>query len=189
MKKLLGIVVLGLILVGCVPVTNTHTYNDQYVARMAILKDKNKSFSSITFRNILRMIDAGGSTQTKAVDEAYELCESLKESPKNGCHLFFVLGGPKKTRAISSSSTSSNKSKIDPSVWDDLLGISEGLLGGKSVSESLGGTSTSSSTSLSCFKKSESTSGTNKICIYNCMGSDVAINVKPTQLCPMSIKK
>ena len=187
MKKLLGIVVLGLILVGCAPVTKTHTSSDQYLARMAILKDKNKSFSDVTFKNILRMIDAGGSTKKEALDEAYNLCESLKESPKNGCELFFVLGGPKKTRVISSSSTSSYKSKIDPSVWNDLLGISQGLLGGKSTTESLSGTSSSSS-SLSCFKKSESVSGFNKICIYNCMGSDTAINLKSTQICPMSIK-
>lgn len=187
MKKILGIVVLGLILVGCVPVTKTHTSSDQYLARMAILKDNNKSFSDVTFKNILMMIDAGGSTKKEALDEAYKLCESLKESPKNGCELFFVQGGPKKTSVISSSSTSSHKSKIDPSVWNDLLGISRGLLGGKSTTESLSGTNSSSS-SLSCVKKSESVSGFNKICIYNCMGSDIAINLKSTQICPMSVK-
>jgi hypothetical protein len=39
-----------------------------------------------------------------------------------------------------------------------------------------------------CFKKTEYTSGFNKICIYNCMGSDVAITIKNTQLCPLTIQ-
>ena len=39
-----------------------------------------------------------------------------------------------------------------------------------------------------CFKKGEYTSGFNKICIYNCLGSDVAITIKNTQLCPLTIQ-
>ena len=80
--------------------------------------------------------------------------------------------------------TSTPKRRIDPSVWDDLLGISQGLLGGKS-----GTSSSSSSSSISCFKTNERTSGTNKICSYNCMGSEVTRNIRSTQICPMSIKK
>ena len=74
------------------------------------------------------------------------------------------------------STTSKPKRRIDPSVWDDILklgGISSG--------------STSSSSSISCFKINERTSGTNKICSYNCMGSEVTRNIKSTQICPMSI--
>ena len=77
-------------------------------------------------------------------------------------------------------STNTNRS-IDPSVWDDILGVSQGMLGGKSGSSS-------SSSSLSCFKTSERVSGTNKICSYNCMGSEVTRNIRSTQICPMSIK-
>ena len=39
-----------------------------------------------------------------------------------------------------------------------------------------------------CFKKGEYTSGFNKICIYNCLGSDRAITIQNTQLCPLSIQ-
>lgn len=86
------------------------------------------------------------------------------------------------SQATTSTTTSSQpKRRIDPSVWDDLLGISKGLLGGKSGSSS-------SSSSLSCFKTSERVSGTNKICSYNCMGSEVTRNIRSTQICPMSIK-
>ena len=77
--------------------------------------------------------------------------------------------------------TTTPKRRIDPSVWDDLLGISKGLLENKS------GTSSNSS-SKTCFKINERTSGTNKICSYNCMGSEVTRNIKSIQICPMSIK-
>ena len=73
-------------------------------------------------------------------------------------------------------------------AFDELLGISQGLLSGKSVGEALSGTSGSSSSSISCFKTNERTSGTNKICSYNCMGSEVTRNIRSTQICPMSIK-
>jgi hypothetical protein len=86
------------------------------------------------------------------------------------------------SQATTSTTTSSQpKRRIDPSVWDDLLGISKGLLGGKSGSSS-------STSSLSCFKTSERVSGTNKICSYNCMGSEVTRNIRSTQICPISIK-
>mgnify|MGYP001075606514 CR=1 FL=1 len=42
--------------------------------------------------------------------------------------------------------------------------------------------------SVTCFKKGERISGLNKICTYNCLGSDKAITIKSTQLCPLSIK-
>ena len=42
---------------------------------------------------------------------------------------------------------------------------------------------------VTCFKKGEYTSGFNKICIYNCLGSDVAITIQNTQLCPLSIRR
>ena len=41
---------------------------------------------------------------------------------------------------------------------------------------------------VTCFKKGEYTSGFNKICIYNCLGSDVAITIGAMQLCPLSIQ-
>ena len=78
--------------------------------------------------------------------------------------------------------TSKPKRKIDPSFWDDLLGISGGLLGGKS-------SSSTSSSSVSCSKIKERTSGNNKICSYNCMGSEVTKNIRATQICPLSIKR
>ena len=40
---------------------------------------------------------------------------------------------------------------------------------------------------VTCFKKGEYTSGFNKICIYNCVGSERAITIRSTQLCPLTI--
>lgn len=39
-----------------------------------------------------------------------------------------------------------------------------------------------------CFKSGERRSGMNKICYYNCAGSEAAITVGSAQLCPLSIK-
>lgn len=40
-----------------------------------------------------------------------------------------------------------------------------------------------------CFFKYEYVSGMNKICIYDCLGSDTAITVKSHQLCPITINR
>ena len=62
----------------------------------------------------------------------------------------------KETQSLTSNTKA--KRKIDPSVWDDLGKMSEDLLSGKSVSESLGGVSSSSSTrKITCFKTGEET--------------------------------
>ena len=86
------------------------------------------------------------------------------------------------SRSQSTELSSETERKIDPSVWDDIFGVSQGMLGGKS-------SSSSSSSSMSCFKINERVSGTNKICSYNCMGSEVTRNIRSTQICPMSIKQ
>ena len=38
-----------------------------------------------------------------------------------------------------------------------------------------------------CFFKGERTSGMNKICYYDCMGSEAAITISSVSLCPLSI--
>jgi hypothetical protein len=40
-----------------------------------------------------------------------------------------------------------------------------------------------------CFKTGERTSGMNKICYYDCLGSTVAITIRSTELCPLSINQ
>ena len=85
---------------------------------------------------------------------------------------------------------SGKKRKIDPSVWDDLGNISKDLLGGKSVSESLGGVSSSgSSRKITCFKTGEETGGLNKICRYDCVGNLVTTTVGAAQMCPIQIQR
>ena len=82
------------------------------------------------------------------------------------------------------------KSRIDPSVWDDLLGISKDLLEGKSALESLSGvSSSSSSTKMTCFKTGEETGGLNKICRYDCVGNLVTTTVGAAQMCPIQIQR
>ena len=86
--------------------------------------------------------------------------------------------------------TATPKRKIDPSVWDDLLNISKGMSEGKSFTESLGSvgsSSSSNSSKIQCFKTGERISGTNKLCSYNCMGSEVVQNISSTSICDLSI--
>ena len=92
--------------------------------------------------------------------------------------------------AQSQMSSTEKKRTIDPSVWDDLGNISESLLGGSSVSESLGGVSSSSgSRKITCFKTGEETGGLNKICRYDCVGNLVTTTVGAAQMCPIQIQR
>jgi hypothetical protein len=40
-----------------------------------------------------------------------------------------------------------------------------------------------------CFFKREAVSGMNKICYYDCLGSEAAITISAVALCPLSIKR
>jgi hypothetical protein len=42
---------------------------------------------------------------------------------------------------------------------------------------------------VACFFQYEQTSGFNKICFYDCLGSTEAITIKATQLCPLTINR
>lgn len=42
--------------------------------------------------------------------------------------------------------------------------------------------------SVTCFSKGEQTSGMNKICYYDCLGSAAAITISAVSLCPLTIK-
>jgi hypothetical protein len=205
MKKLLGIIVLGLLLGGCIqgPAGPLGVFNDKET-RTNQSKYSYMAWYTLSKKGLNKKGIGYANTRSEAKANAMQLCRIEQRNIGVGtcyvgnactskgyqCDPSAAYLEKKKKRAEQRASNSSSGSKIDPSVWDDIISGSQGILSGKSTSESLGGTSSSSSsTSLSCFKKSESTTGTNKICIYNCMGSDVAVNVKSTRLCPMSIKK
>jgi len=202
MKKILSIIVLGLLLSGCV----NGTGNESMFSKKG--KEKKEKVNEYPYGAYWTLLKKGfnkqgyeyGYTKDEAMANASKVCEIKKKEVGIGrCSIY----GPCNSRgsncdpsvarrAAKKANKSSSGSKIDPSVWDDIFNASQGVLSGKSVSESLGSTnssSSSSSTTWSCTKKSESISGTNKICIYNCMGSDVAINVKSTKLCPISIRR
>jgi hypothetical protein len=42
---------------------------------------------------------------------------------------------------------------------------------------------------VACFFQYKQTSGFNKICFYDCLGSTEAITIKATQLCPLTINR
>ena len=76
------------------------------------------------------------------------------------------------------------KASRDQQAWGVLLGMT---LGSGILDSSSGGLFSSST--VSCNKTGETTSGTNKICYYNCMGSTKTINVGSMQFCPININK
>jgi hypothetical protein len=41
---------------------------------------------------------------------------------------------------------------------------------------------------VTCFKTGEKRSGMNKICFYNCLGSEAAITISSVELCPLTIQ-
>jgi len=45
----------------------------------------------------------------------------------------------------------------------------------------------SNAKAIMCFLKDDYVSGLNKICIYDCAGSDAAITVESYELCPLTI--
>lgn len=42
---------------------------------------------------------------------------------------------------------------------------------------------------MTCFLQGEKTSGMNKICFYDCMGSEAAITIGAVELCPLTIDR
>jgi hypothetical protein len=42
---------------------------------------------------------------------------------------------------------------------------------------------------VTCFATGEQTSGMNKICFYDCLGSQAAITISSVALCPLSINR
>ena len=81
--------------------------------------------------------------------------------------------------------TSTPKRKIDPSVWDDLLklgGISSG-------STNTSSSSSSSSLKSTCYNTGEETGGLNKSCKYSCSGSIVTTTISALEICPVHIQR
>jgi len=237
MKKLLGILVLGLLLAGCSPeykMSNQETPYSHWARVELVIIGVNYQFYEY------------GNSRAEAIENALAVCEITKErlsgycrvagsclsngsscswgkeayndppkrtvkssssssSPqisladlKKTCMEFGYKEGTEKladcmkelyldqTQPVTTTTTSKPKRKIDPSVWDDLLNVSKGLGEGKTLTESLGGTTTGT-TKIQCFKTGERVSGTNKICSYNCMGSETTTNIASTRICPLSI--
>lgn len=167
-----------------------------------IKKDQWLCYSKAKFDKIIE--EENKQEIIKASNEMKQIIEPFKEMCKNigykegtekfaDCVKDLYL---KKLDAKNQSQTQSQttitavpKKKIDPSVWNDLLNISKGMSEGKTFTESLGsvGSSSSSSSKIQCFKSGERISGTNKICSYNCMGSEVVQNISSTSICALSI--
>ena len=253
MKKLLGIVVLGLLLSGCsggeahrlnvqshkytakvvettdcalcvlmtfgvqaIPIAYYGYSNNSYedAVRNAIRACKPASYkkctedkSYSTVKNTYASTSTSSSSSNYAtVEEHKDLILTAKSRCKDmgfkeetesmaNCVKDIYMKKTSSTKIVQGSTVTTPKKRIDPSVWDDLLNVSKGLGSGKSISESLGGTtgtSSSSTTSMpkgTCYYTGEETVGHNKSCRYSCTGSIDTITIAAMEICPLHIQR
>ena len=76
--------------------------------------------------------------------------------------------------------TSKPKSKIDPSVWDDIITLSTGVMNGSSKSKT---------PKTVCFRKGQEKIGFGKSCRYSCTGSLYTMMVGSMEMCPLTIER
>jgi hypothetical protein len=80
------------------------------------------------------------------------------------------------------------KTKRRMSAFEGILkGLS--ILSGGSPSSTSSSYSSSSSSGGTCFFKSDRVSGFNRICTYDCLGSDTPVTVNATDICKLSIRR
>ena len=122
-----------------------------------------------------------------------EKCESLgftkKTEPFGNCVLKLTeLEALKKNKNVDTTTLNQNYSDIQKreSSAKKLQGLSQMLQG---ISDGLYGTSNSTQQQPTCFKKSQYTSGFNKICNYTCGVSAYSMTISKTQFCPFTTRR
>ena len=199
MKKVLGIMVLGLLLVGCaVPIDE----------------------SSSNFRNTLPSISLGDS-KSNVLSKLIPLHAKLFTSELKPAEQFsrngdsFYIHYQRSSRIPDGRATDDEftpfifvNNKLTEIGWitlqpktfgqaiyndgDQVTGILEALL---EMEQKRTGTyksnssSSSSSSGMTCFKSGEEKGGFNKLCRYNCVGNLVTTTIRVTELCPLSIRR
>ena len=194
----------GLLLSGCV----NETTNDSIFSKKGKeRKEKIKKYPYGAYwflqkKGFNRQGFEYGFTRSEAKKNAWEACEIKRKKVGKGiCKVgssctsrgrecdSAIARQKKREQKLKAANKSSSGSKIDPSVWDDLNSISQGILrDGKSASEALSGSSSPRRT-MTCFKTGEETGGLNKICRYDCVGNLVTTTVGSAQICPVQIQR
>lgn len=92
--------------------------------------------------------------------------------------------------------TTQSRSPSENSGFEALGNFLEGLANGylavqRANQQQIGASSGSGpgGQGITCFKKNEWTSGFNKNCVYNCLGSDAVQTIRNTDLCPLTITR
>ena len=231
MKKLLGILVLGLLLSNCgagmkhgnEPFPKS---NENYVARAYLIAKDNNKDPNIWFWGY-------GDTRELAKQDVLEACrdysaeemsKDLRLNYEKGCAIEKAKPTKKHRRRLIAERRAeiikqSYMAKIESKKQEcATIGFKPGtekmaecilrllemegnediarrareqeawktLLFGGMLTGSGTTTSNTSSGGAACFKSSETTSGTGKICYYNCMGTTRALNITSMQICPLS---
>ena len=122
-----------------------------------------------------------------------EKCENLgftrKAEPFGNCVLKLTeLEALRKNKNVDTTTLNQNYSDIQKreSSAKKLQGLSQMLQG---ISDGLYGTSNSTQQQPTCFKKSQYTSGFNKICNYTCGVSAYSMTISKSQFCPFTTRR
>jgi hypothetical protein len=219
MKKLLGIVVLGLLLSGC---ASQETKQKQRLnSHMVGVELVKKGFNSF--------FHGYGKSYLEAMDNASKLCEVKRKkigegrckvafncnskgyncaggsnayvppaqkdknnsqislaSIKSKCIQFGYKEGSEKLADcmkelyIKNSQAGTAKRKIDPSVWDDIIDLSTGVMNGSSKSKT---------PRQVCFRTGQEKIGFGKSCRYSCTGSLYTMMVGSLEMCPLTVER
>jgi len=187
MKKILGIIVLGLLLSGCgladkgpKPKLSEYGNKNSYNYRYQSIATKKPGDRKGTYYG--RWL-VGGSSKNEARKKSLKNCQDFIEKQSTKLYCSTILWDEKYI-AKSKKQNSSSGSKIDPTVWDDLLKMG-GVKSGSSTSSSSSSSSTLKST---CYNTGEETGGTNKSCKYSCSGNLYTMTISSLEICPVKIQ-
>ena len=78
------------------------------------------------------------------------------------------------------STSTKSKRKIDPSVWDDIISLSTGVMTGSSKSKT---------PKQVCFRTGQEKKGFGKSCRYSCTGSLYTMMVGSLEICPLTVER
>ena len=130
--------------------------------------------------------------------QALKEIKSEIEGLKNTCKKFGYKAGTEKfadcvkdlyvkqidkqnqTLSQTTTTTSKPKRKIDPSVWDDIIGLSTGVMNGSSKSKT---------PRQVCFRTGQEKIGFGKSCRYSCTGSLYTMMVGSMEMCPLTVER
>ena len=131
--------------------------------------NERKQKNSASFKEICKQ-DQLNKEGTKRLTDCVKKLQVKREALQNKTY----------SKPKNSITTSKTKRKIDPSVWDDIISLSTGVMNGSSKSKT---------PRKVCFKNGEEKIGFGKSCRYSCTGSLYTMMVGSMEMCPLTVER